>query len=211
LEMPSYKLTYFDIRGLGEVARQLLHLSGTPFEDDRVHNDDWTSGAMRKESTPFGQLPVLEVDGQPMATSLAINRYLGKQFGFAGKTPFEEALVDALGDQWMDYFEEVKPFLLTSQGLWPGEVTEEQRQRAADGIAKHLPLFEQFAKDHGTFGHLVGTSLTWIDLLMTDHFRSLLAYFPDALNGYPALSGVRRVMGQHPKLREWRNAHDQPF
>ncbi|GMS94965.1 hypothetical protein PENTCL1PPCAC_17140 [Pristionchus entomophagus] len=111
----------------------------------------------------------------------------------------------------MDYFENVMPFLVTSEGLWPGDVSEQMKQRAEEGVAKHLPLFERFAMDYGTFGHLVGTSLTWIDLLMTDHFRSLLKYFPHALIGYPALSGVRKVVGAHPKLREWRNAHDQPF
>ncbi|GMS94966.1 hypothetical protein PENTCL1PPCAC_17141 [Pristionchus entomophagus] len=75
--MPTYKLSYFDIRGLGEVARQLLHLSGNPFEDDRIQMEDWER---RKKDTPFGQLPVLEVDGMPLATSLAINRFLAKKF-----------------------------------------------------------------------------------------------------------------------------------
>lgn len=31
--------------------------------------------------TPFGQVPVLAVDGKEMTTSCSINRYLAKQFG----------------------------------------------------------------------------------------------------------------------------------
>jgi glutathione S-transferase len=41
-----------------------------PFEDDRVPPSEWEQ---RKPNTPFGALPVLEVDGQTLAQSNAIN------------------------------------------------------------------------------------------------------------------------------------------
>lgn len=51
---------------------------------------------------PFGLLPVLEIDGKPVAQSNAIARHLAKQYGLAGKTEWEslqcDVLVDALGD-----------------------------------------------------------------------------------------------------------------
>ena len=43
---------------------------------------------------PFHQAPVLEVDGQMLAQSTAIARYLARQFGIAGKDEWEQALVD---------------------------------------------------------------------------------------------------------------------
>jgi glutathione S-transferase len=74
--MPKLKLTYFDFHGgRGEPARLALSMGGVPFEDDRVPPSDWQR---RKPDTPFGALPVLEVDGQPLAQSNAINRYVGK-------------------------------------------------------------------------------------------------------------------------------------
>jgi hypothetical protein len=51
---------------------------------------------------PFGQLPVLEVDGQPIPQSNAIARYLGRKYGLAGVDEWEsmlcDVLVDSLGD-----------------------------------------------------------------------------------------------------------------
>uniref|UniRef100_A0A1I7TSD4 GST N-terminal domain-containing protein n=1 Tax=Caenorhabditis tropicalis TaxID=1561998 RepID=A0A1I7TSD4_9PELO len=38
--MPSYKLTYFDVRGYAEPARILFHLAGVPFEDVRLTHGD---------------------------------------------------------------------------------------------------------------------------------------------------------------------------
>ena len=71
--MPKLKLTYFDFHGgRGEPARLALSMGGIPFEDDRVPPSDWQR---RKPDTPFGALPVLEVDGQTLAQSNAINRY----------------------------------------------------------------------------------------------------------------------------------------
>ena len=45
----------------GEAARLAMVIGRVPFEDDRVKFADWPA---RKPGTPFGALPVLEVDGQ---------------------------------------------------------------------------------------------------------------------------------------------------
>ena len=74
--MAKLKLSYFDFHGgRGEPARLALSMGGIPFEDDRVPFADWER---RKEKTPFGGLPVLEVDEHTVAQSNAINRYVGK-------------------------------------------------------------------------------------------------------------------------------------
>ena len=42
--MPTYKLSYFDVRGRAEVARLLFVKSGTEFEDNRLDfflTDEW--------------------------------------------------------------------------------------------------------------------------------------------------------------------------
>jgi glutathione S-transferase len=43
---------------------------------------------------PFGKAPVLEVDGELLAQSTTIARYLARQFGIAGKTEWDMALAD---------------------------------------------------------------------------------------------------------------------
>ena len=44
--MHTYKLTYFDLRGLGEMIRLTFAQAGVKFEDHRVQMDstDWKSG-----------------------------------------------------------------------------------------------------------------------------------------------------------------------
>ena len=102
----SVKLFYFDFHGgRGETARLALSIGGVPFGDERVKGADWPP---LKPSTPFGELPVLEVDGQRISQSNAINRYAGQTTGFYPDHPAQapqcdevccavEALHDARG------------------------------------------------------------------------------------------------------------------
>lgn len=47
---------------------------------------------------PFGQVPVLEVDGKMLAQSHTIARYLARQHGLAGKDDWEQGLADMYAD-----------------------------------------------------------------------------------------------------------------
>ncbi|RCN31980.1 glutathione S-transferase protein, partial [Ancylostoma caninum] len=147
----EYKFYYFPGRGLGEVSRQLFALAGVQYEDIRVPKEQWPelkpsrsfAGSSllrflyyRREvvltnikktllylpEMPFGQMPVLEVDGQQIPQSLAIARYLARKFGYAGKTPYEEAIVDALADQYKDFYVEIKGYYYPAMGLAEGDV-----------------------------------------------------------------------------------------
>jgi hypothetical protein len=53
-------------------------------------------------ATPFGQVPILEVDGQVLAQSNAIARYLARKHGLAGKDEWEQAQADMYADNIND-------------------------------------------------------------------------------------------------------------
>lgn len=40
-ENPTFKLTYFNIKGLAEPIRQLFAYGGIEYEDNRIERDDW--------------------------------------------------------------------------------------------------------------------------------------------------------------------------
>merc|ERR1739842_214733 len=93
--MSNIKLTYFNGRGRGETARLIPAYAGKEYEDRRVSFEDMPS---LKPSLPFGQLPVLEVDGDTICQSMAIARYLASECGIAGSSGLVKAQVDEVVD-----------------------------------------------------------------------------------------------------------------
>jgi glutathione S-transferase len=124
--MANLKLTYFDFHGgRGEPARLALSIGGIPFEDDRVAFADWER---RKEATPFGALPVLEVDGQTLSQSNAVNRYVGRLADLYPSDPWQAALCDEAMDAVEDVVSEIVPTMFL-----PEEEKKTRRQALAEG------------------------------------------------------------------------------
>src|SRR6478735_12085787 len=124
--MVKLTLTYFDFHGgRGEPARVALSMSGIPFQDDRVLPSEWGS---RKAQTPFGALPVLEVDGQVVSQSNAINRYVGKLTDLYPSDPWQAALCD----EAMEAVEDITSKVSATFSL-PEDQKKAQRQALADG------------------------------------------------------------------------------
>jgi glutathione S-transferase len=90
--MPQLKLSYFDFHGgRAEPARLAMHIGGIAFEDHRM---DFAAFGAFRSSTPFGQVPTLEVDGVLVTQCDAINRYVGKLAGLYPTDPFQALLCD---------------------------------------------------------------------------------------------------------------------
>jgi len=105
-DQPDLKLYYFDIKGKGESIRLICAYSGLKLEDHRFESRDEFLAIKQSSRLPFGQVPMLEVDGkQAMVQSTAIMRYLGKLCGlYPMKDHVLAQKVDAVMDQAADVF-----------------------------------------------------------------------------------------------------------
>ncbi|VDO72076.1 unnamed protein product [Haemonchus placei] len=180
--MINYKLTYFDGRGPAETGLFLFVVAGEDFEDVRVTFDDWPK---LKEDMPFGQLPVLDIDGKQLCQSFAIVRYLAKQFCYAGKNAWEEAWVDSIGDQFKDFFyNEIRPYIRTLLGFEKGDLAALERN-IVPAHEKRFTFMTNILKNN-PLGYLVGDSLTWADLYLAET-ATWNKKFPNLYDGFPVV------------------------
>jgi prostaglandin-H2 D-isomerase / glutathione transferase len=90
--MPKLKLNYFDFHGgRAEPIRLALHIGGVAFEDHRFAHAEF---AEVRKSTPFGQVPTLQVDGVQVTQCDSILRYAGKLAGLYPEDAFQALLCD---------------------------------------------------------------------------------------------------------------------
>jgi glutathione S-transferase len=166
--MSKLKLTYFDFHGgRGEPARLALAIGGIEFEDDRIPLQEWPN---RKAGTPFGGLPILEVDGKIVTQSNGINRYVGKLTGLYPADPWQAVLCD----EAMDAVEDITIKTVATFDL-PEVEKKAARQMLVEGpLRLYLTrLQERFEAQGGRY--FAGNRLSVADLKVSvwiAHLRS---------------------------------------
>lgn len=194
---PKYKLYYFEITGRGETARMMFHYAGVPFEDIRIKFGEWKE---MKPTTPYGVLPILEIDGKKLCQTNTINRYLAKQFGLCGNNDWESAQCDEIGDFISEMFCVLQKILMNAK-------TEEAKKEAKDlldneYIKKLMAKMAQRLKDNGT-GWLVSDNITWIDMEIAERIDFARGFCPGSLDKYPELLEFAAKVNTHPKLKNY--------
>ncbi len=203
---PTLKLTYFDIKGRAESCRLALVLGGVPFEDDRIKHDTWKT---MKASTPFGQVPVLTVDGTMVAQSLGILRYCGVLGKLYPTEPLKALLVDQVVFTIDDIFATLAPTWTAPQ--------EKKVQMREELIKTSWPtLFEgleKVVKQHGG-NYCVGDSLTVADIVVYTAITSLKSGNLDGIpktfiDSYKTLTAIYEKVHGLEKVTEWNAKHNK--
>jgi glutathione S-transferase len=166
--MAKLKLTYFDFHGgRGEPARIALSMGGIPFEDERVKGTDWER---RKPGTPFGALPLLEKDGEILAQSNAINRYVGRLTNLYPSDPWQAAQCDEI----MEAVEDLTGKIAATMFLGDEEKKAQRKALVEGPIPFYLTRLQQRLEAHGG-RYFAGDKLSVADLkvfVLLRHLKS---------------------------------------
>jgi len=195
------KLTYFDGRGLAEVARLLLHDAGVDFEDVRITRETFDQ-LKASGSLPYGQVPILEHNNSKIAQSNSIYRYLAREYGYMGSNNVEAALIDSILEALAS---DLRPHL---RSLW-NEKDEAKKAELKDKLTKEVfprwvGHFEDMLKhNHGGQGFIVGDKISLGDIALYYFFTSMAKDYPNVLEHAPLLRGLVDRVAQRPKIADY--------
>ncbi|KAI9002168.1 mu class glutathione-s-transferase [Hyaloraphidium curvatum] len=151
-DLPSYYKTpkdkpllgYWDIRGLGQPIRNLLHYVGVEYDEVLYfegRQPDWGKDKPI-QPTPFPNLPYFfDTNGIKLVQSSAIVRYIGRKHGLLGSTEQESAYVDMVMDEVEDWRSAVVGLAYNPDFPF--------QEVYNNNIVKHLDLFEKYAASLG--------------------------------------------------------------
>lgn len=200
--MTKIKLTYFDFDGgRAEPIRLILNWGDIDFEDIRISYADF---AEVRKKTPFGQVPVVEIDGQVVTQTDALIRYFAKQVGLFP----QEEIKSLLSDEVMNVIEDATNKLVATFGL-EGEALKTARQALAEGpLSMYLKWLEGKLQSHGGVFY-TGDNICYADFKLYCWIKSLLAghldHIPTTLVEQHAPSALKHFkhMSQQDKIKAY--------
>ncbi|CAK8696110.1 unnamed protein product [Clavelina lepadiformis] len=196
--MPNYKLYYFQARGLAEMSRLLFAQAEVDYEDVRFSGEEWPE---LKPKMLFGNVPVLFVDGEQIAHSRAIVRYLAREFKLDGGNSLNAAKFDMWIEAIMEAIYKLQTPLSDLSDTKKAELT-------AAAFNDHIhPKFTKFEEAVDTQGgtYLFGNAISAADIAAFALFEMLNSRYPDEkiLDRHPTLAKVVAAVQDEPKIAKW--------
>jgi len=197
--MTQIKLTYFNLRARAEPARLLLAYAGVKYQDIRIPApwDNPSPWAKMKPNTPYGQVPLLTWDGEEIAQSMAITRFLAAEFNLKGRNNLESAQIDEIVDTIEDAIN------VTIKTHFEEDAAKKAEKIKNLNETTVLPMLaaveKRLIQRGGQF--LVGNTLSLADIHL--YFFCSEYTQPALLSSTPKVGDLVRRVGQMPNIQRW--------
>ncbi|GFR10610.1 glutathione S-transferase Mu 1 [Trichonephila clavata] len=200
--MVKSTLGYWNIRGLAQPIRYLLHHEKEDFEDRRYLFTDYTwKNEKNALGLDFPNLPYY-IDGDIRITqSTAILRYLGRKYGLDGKNEWEKLRVSLAEQQIVELRADFIELAYFSD-------FKSEKDRFIETIPDKLKPWEEFI---GNQEYLIGQDITYVDFIAFETFDYYRLLHADALVGFPNIRAYHHRMKNLPKLRDYMDTTFKPW
>lgn len=194
-------LIYFGIPARAEVARLLFTLGNIDFEDKRLTFVEWKESDLKCQC-PFGQLPVLKVDGDKcLAQSAAIDHYVAALAGLLPQDPWQAAVADQAYFFCEDVWQTIYPSFKIQD---PAEKAKAREELLAGALGDKLKLMTKLVEGRaGKF--LTGDKITHGDIAVFCNLSTLQSGWLDGLplnvlDAYPVLKEFQHTVATVPEI-----------
>ncbi|GBN67968.1 Glutathione S-transferase class-mu isozyme 1 [Araneus ventricosus] len=194
-------LCYWNIRGVAEPIRYLLHYKKVDFEDKRYPADDPGYDQWQKDKLEVGldfQVLPYYIEGDIKLThNIAIMRYLGYKYGLTGNTSEEKRRVVIAEQQSVDFRDKLRSSVTSKEF----QATEKE------GFLKTVqPMLQQWENFLGDNKFVAGDDITYVDFMVyeaLDHYR---IYHESVLDDYPSLTAYFNRIKNLPEIQDYLNS-----
>jgi len=199
---PKYILTYFSVTGRGETARTCFHLAGVEFTDNQLSWEEWTKQKTDGKRFPLGVLPTLEVDGEIIVQSKAINRFLAEEFNLYGSSNWDRVLIDQVSEtigELNDGFSNIKM-----------DQSKDEETKNADIAAyfaddktkqKFAFLICKLRSKNGSF--FLGDKISFADIAHLVSYEYISMCHPAIADAYPELAALYKTTSEVEPIKKY--------
>jgi len=207
------RLFYTDIPfWRAEISRLTLYLGGIDFEDVRMTwRDDFdkmvnTGKLPYGLTSPFRQIPVLEVDGHVIGQTAGIARFCGK---LSGMYPKDDDILAAKIDQIIDAANDITNLVgLTMREKDSDKKMLARKKLSEETLPKWFGFLENLLQENKSSEWFVGDTMSVADLAIWRLLGWIISGKLDQvpitiLESFPTLTKHYSSVDAVPKVREW--------
>ena len=194
--MPKYKLYYFNSRGNAEVQRLVFAQAGVEYEDIRLTSEQW---AEFKPKTPYGVMPVLDIDGKIVGGSMPIARYLARQFDLAGEDDTARLILEGAEDAINDFNVKMAAMYFEKDEEKKATLRKDFQENVTP---KCFGALEKLAASNSA-GWFYGSKVTYVEFHFIHMVEYIQAEAPSVLDSYPALKKLTENTRKLPNIAKW--------
>jgi glutathione S-transferase len=196
------KLTYFDVRGRGEVIRLILEETGTFYREHRVPVSEWPA---LKPSLPFGQMPIYEEGELCIPHSHAIYRYLARKHGLYGENELERVRCDVVNETFVDAQHVLGGF------YWSPSFAEKREEFEHGALPALLEKLQRlFVQNAGGQGFWVGRALTYVDFCAWHFLDYVRPFSQRTLDMFEPLNAFKKRIESRPRIAAYLRSERRP-
>ncbi|XP_047999751.1 glutathione S-transferase-like [Leguminivora glycinivorella] len=193
----SKKLHYFNLNGLAESVRYILHYGGQRFEDIRYELSDWPIKHV-KDSLPYGQLPLYQEGNRTLNQSLAIARYVASQLKLLPTDPWEQAVLDAIVFNIYDFWSKIVTFIKENDATRKEAIKREIINESVDFF------FSRFEKELKANKGFFNGKLSWADFILVGIVESANLFLGIEIEKqYPSVNALVQTIRALPGVKEY--------
>jgi glutathione S-transferase len=184
-------LAYWDLRGIANPIRMLLHYADIPFEDKR-HDASWFQ-IKPTIGLDFPNLPYWIEGDLKLVQSIAILRHVARKANLVGKDEAEQSRLEMLEQQANDLRTAIAKLVYN----------EKYEELRADFVKSIPDLLKPWSDYLGSKQFLAGGSVTYVDFLVADILNIYSLFEPTSLATFPNLSAYVQRVEDLPRVAEF--------
>nr|AYN44472.1 glutathione S-transferase A1/2-3 [Brachionus calyciflorus] len=193
----SATLFYFDGRGKAEIIRLTMAAAKVPFTQVDIRQKQQFEALKAEGKLVFGQLPLVEYEGNNLVQSCSTARYFAAKGDLLGANEQEKLNVDIL-------FEGTRDFNSAFMSYGFAGFTEVLDNAKKTAIPKYLPVFNSVLLRNGSNGHLVGSKLSLADIGLLEVILTIEELLgEDELKPYPEVQNFLKVMKSNDAIANY--------
>ncbi|TMW62184.1 hypothetical protein Poli38472_009677 [Pythium oligandrum] len=204
MTVPILKLVYFIATLRAECIRLAFYIGNIPFQDERISFQKFFD--VVKPTLPYGQLPILEVDGEVIAQAQGILRYAGR---LSGLYPVNDPVAALKVDEMLGTIEELG--YLVGLSLHEPSLNKRKAMRQklnVETIPRYLARVNRLLIRSKEYAVFQSDQLFIHELVINYFVRWMRESTPNYISrtvcdGFAAIEELIKRVRAHPKWQEY--------